>query len=168
MCVSSVASHRVTKATGYIAKTKDETIRRIAENRSARHDYFIVDELEAGIVLRGTEVKSLRAGKVQLSGGYAKIFEDELWLDNIHISAYKEGNLYNHDPIRRRKLLLHRKELDKLGVKLHTKGVTVVPVSIYFKGNKVKVKLGIAKGKKAYDKRETIKARDVKRELDRE
>ena len=147
---------------------KERTVKLIASNRSARHEYFIVDEIEAGVVLKGTEVKSLRAGKVQLTGGFARVYDNELWLENVHISAYKEGTIFNQEPTRRRKLLLHKKELTKLAAKLATKGITMVPLSIYFKGNKVKVLLGIAKGKKSYDKRETIKARDVKREMDRE
>ncbi len=151
-----------------IERKKEVTIRQIAANRSARHEYFIVEELEAGVVLKGTEVKSLRAGKVQLAGSYAKVIKDELWLENVHISAYKEGNIFNHDPLRSRKLLLHKKELSKLATKLKTKGITVVPLSIYFKGNKVKVLLGIAKGKKSYDKRESIKERDIKREMERD
>ncbi len=156
------------QAAVHIAPKRERTVKLIAANRSARHEYFITDEIEAGIVLTGTEVKSLRAGKVQLAGSFARIDRGELWLDNVHISAYKEGNIFNHDPVRKRKLLIHRRELDKLAPKLATKGITLVPLSIYFKGNKVKVSLGIAKGKKSYDKRETIKARDVKRELDRE
>ena len=152
----------------HIAPPREKTVKLIASNRSARHEYFIVDEIEAGVVLKGTEVKSLRNGKVQLTGGYARPYNNELWLENVHISTYKEGTIFNHDPLRRRKLLIHKKEFSKLGAKLATKGITMVPLSIYFKGNKVKVLLGIAKGKKSYDKRETIKERDVKRELDRE
>ncbi len=144
------------------------TIKKIADNRSARHDYFIEDEVEAGIELMGTEVKSLRAGKLQLAGSYARFHREELFLENATISIFKEGNLNNHEPMRNRKLLLHAKELAKLSQKTQTKGVTIVPLQFYFKGNKVKVLLGIAKGKKSHDKRETIKERDIKREMERE
>ncbi|HYM19947.1 MAG TPA: SsrA-binding protein SmpB [Candidatus Kapabacteria bacterium] len=156
------------QAAVHSAVPRERTIRIIASNRAARHEYFITDEFEAGIVLTGTEVKSLRDGKVQLAGGYARMSADELWIENIHISAYKHGNMYNHEPLRKRKLLIHRKELRKLAPKLATKGITLVPLSIYFKGNKVKISLGVARGKKAYDKRESIKERDIKRELDRD
>ena len=152
----------------HIAQPREKTTKLIASNRAARHEYFITEEIEAGIALMGTEVKSLRDGKVQLAGGYAHVSDGELWLENIHISAYKHGNMYNHEPLRKRKLLVHRKELRKLAPKLATKGITLVPLSIYFKGNKVKVSLGVARGKKAYDKRESIKERDIKREMDRE
>ncbi|MBS1903674.1 MAG: SsrA-binding protein SmpB [Bacteroidetes bacterium] len=147
---------------------KERTIKSIATNRSARHEYFIVDEIEAGIVLKGSEVKSLRAGKVQLTGGYARVSDGELFLENVHISTYKEANLSNHEPLRKRKLLIHASELKKLAPKLATKGITLIPLSIYFSGNKVKVLLGIARGKKSHDKRESIKERDIKREMDRE
>ena len=137
-------------------------------NRSARHEYFITDEMECGIVLTGTEVKALRQGKIQLTGGFARIDKDELWLENVHISAYEQGSMFNVETRRRRKLLVHQKEIKKLKVKTQNKGVTLVPVRAYFKGNKVKISIGLAKGKKSYDKRETIKERDVKREMNRE
>lgn len=149
-------------------RPREVTIRPIAENRSARHEYFIAEEIEAGIVLVGTEVKSLRDKKVQLAGGFARLREGEMWLENVHISLYKHGNIFNHDPLRPRRLLLHARELRKLGQKTATKGVTIVPLKIYFKGNKVKVMLGIAKGKRSYNKRESIKERDIKRERERE
>lgn len=149
-------------------KPRELTVRLIAENRSARHEYFITDEIEAGIELVGTEVKSLRAGKLQLAGSFARFHNKELWLENVHISTFKEANINNHEPLRNRKLLLHAKELDKLERKTNTKGVTLIPLKFYFKGNKVKVLIGIAKGKKSHDKRETIKERDIKREMDRE
>lgn len=119
-------------------------------------------------MLQGTEVKSLRLGKVQLTGGYARISGGELFLESVHISTYKEANIANHEPLRKRKLLIHAKELKKLAPKLATKGITLVPLSIYFKGNKVKVLLGIARGKKSHDKREAIKERDIKRDMDRQ
>jgi len=149
-------------------KPKTLTIKPVAENRSARHEYFITDELECGIVLSGTEVKALRAGKMQLAGGFARIDHDELWLENVHISAYEHGNNFNHETRRRRKLLAHQREIRKLKVKTQSKGNTLIPVKAYFKGNKVKILIGLAKGKKAYDKRETIKERDVKREMSKE
>ena len=124
--------------------------------------------MECGIVLTGTEVKALRQGKIQLTGGFARIDKDELWLENVHISAYEQGSMFNVETRRRRKLLVHQKEIKKLKVKTQNKGVTLVPVRAYFKGNKVKISIGLAKGKKSYDKRETIKERDVKREMNRE
>jgi SsrA-binding protein len=149
-------------------KPRALVFKQITENRSARHEYFITDEIECGIVLTGTEVKALRQGKIQLTGGFAHIDNDELWLENVHISAYEHGNIFNHETRRRRKLLAHQKEIKKLKVKTRDKGVTLVPVRAYFKGNKIKILIGLAKGKKAYDKRETIKERDMKREMSRE
>ena len=149
-------------------KPRTLTIKQIAENRSARHEYFITEDIECGIVLTGTEVKALRQGKIQLTGGFARIDNDELWLENVHISAYEQGSTSNHETRRRRKLLVHQKEIKKLKVKTQNKGITLIPIRAYFKGNKVKIAVGLAKGKKAYDKRETIKERDVKREMSRE
>jgi SsrA-binding protein len=151
----------------HTAERKPLTIRLIAENRAARYEYSISDEIEAGIELVGTEVKSLRKGGVQLAGSYARFHNDELWLENAHISIMKEANINNHDPLRTRKLLLHQTELRKLSRRTQAKGVTIVPTKMYFKGNKVKVMLGIAVGKKQHDKRETIKERDRKRESQR-
>ena len=119
-------------------------------------------------MLTGTEVKALRLGKIQLTGGFARIDKDELWLENVHISAYEQSSTSNHETRRRRKLLVHEKEIKKLKVKTQSKGITLIPIRAYFKGNKVKIAVGLAKGKKAYDKRETIKERDVKREMSRE
>lgn len=150
------------------AKPREIVFRPIVENRSARHEYFITDEIEAGIALVGTEVKSLREKKVQLAGGFARFTDGELWLENVQISVYKQGNINNHDPLRTRRLLLHARELRKLAQRAATKGVTIVPVKMYFKGNKVKVLLGIAKGKRSHDKRESIKERDVRRDMERE
>jgi SsrA-binding protein len=149
-------------------KPRELTIRQIAENRSARHEYFITDEIEAGIELQGTEVKSLREGKVQLAGSFARFHNSELWLENVHISAYKQGALSNHEPLRNRKLLLHAKELKKLEQRTLSKGITLVPMRFYFKGNRVKVLIGLARGKKSHDKREAIKERDMKRDMERE
>jgi SsrA-binding protein len=148
-------------------KPKPKTLRPIAENRRARHEYMILDEIETGIALAGTEVKSLRGGKVQLSDGYAHIVDGELWLENVHISPYTHGNIFNLEDKRKRKLLAHRREIDRLRTKLNDQGLTLVPLRIYFKGNKVKVLLGLARGKKAYDKRQSIKERDAKRDLRR-
>ena len=137
----------------------------IADNRKARHEYLILEDIEVGIALAGTEVKSLRLSNVQLSDGYAHIANGELWLDNVHIGPYSHGNLFNLGEKRRRKLLAHRREINKLMVKLRDAGVTLVPLKMYFKGGKVKVLIGLARGKKSYDKRQTIKERDMKREV---
>ncbi|MDP4221109.1 MAG: SsrA-binding protein SmpB, partial [Bacteroidota bacterium] len=137
-------------------KPRTLAIKLIAENRSARHEYFITDEIECGIVLTGTEVKALRQGKIQLTGGFARIDNDELWLENVHISSYDHASASKHETRRRRKLLVHEREIKKLKTKTQSKGVTLIPVRAYFKGNKVKILVGLAKGKKAYDKRETI------------
>jgi SsrA-binding protein len=147
------------------AKPKSKAVKPIAENRRARHEYLIVDEIEVGIALAGTEVKSLRNGKVQISDGYAHIAGGELWLENVHISPYVHGNRFNLEDKRKRKLLAHKREIDRLTVKLRDNGLTLVPLRIYFKGNKVKLQLGVARGKKAYDKRQAIKERDAKRDI---
>jgi SsrA-binding protein len=144
---------------------KQRLIKPIAENRRARHEYLILDEIEVGIALAGTEVKSLRNGKVQLSDGYAHIAGGELWLENVHISPYVHGNRFNLEDKRKRKLLAHKREIDRLTVKLRDNGLTLVPLRIYFKGNKVKLLLGMARGKKTYDKRQAIKERDAKRDV---
>lgn len=134
-------------------------------NRKAKFDYEIVDTIEAGMVLVGTEIKSIRQGKANLKDSYAIIKNNEVFLLGMHISPYKEGNIFNHDELRTRKLLLHKKEILKLNNKLTLEGYTLVPIKLYFKKNKVKILLGLAKGKKLYDKRETIKKRDIDREL---
>ncbi len=143
-------------------------IRIVSRNRKARHDYAISDTFEAGVVLQGTEVKSLRAGRVSMGDAYARIKDGEVWLEHCHIDEYLQGNRYNHEPLRRRKLLLHRREIHRLGIKTNERGFTLVPLSIYFKRGRAKVELGLAKGKKTYDRREDIKQRDVKRQLARE
>ena len=134
-------------------------------NRKARYDYEIEDTYEAGIVLTGTEIKSIREGKVNIKDSYAIIRNNEIYLLNTHISTYKEGNIFNHEEDRTRKLLLHKKEILKLNDKIRIEGYTLIPLKMYFVKNKVKVLLGICKGKKLYDKRETIKKRDMEREL---
>lgn len=144
-----------------------DKIKIIGTNRKANFQYELLDRLEAGMVLLGTEVKSLRDSKVNLQESYARFIKDELWLLNCHISEYKYGNLNNHDPLRERKLLLSKRELKKLKSKLQEKGLTLVPVKIYFKSSRIKLELAVAKGKKLYDKRETIKKRDTERKLKR-
>ena len=137
-------------------------------NRKARFDYEILEEYEAGIVLTGTEIKSVRNGQVNLKDSYAIIRGNEIFLLNTHISRYEEGNIFNHDETRTRKLLLHKKEILKLDEKIKLQGLTVVPLKLYFKKNKAKVLIGLARGKKNYDKRETMKERDIKRNLEKE
>lgn len=139
----------------------------ISTNRKAYHDYFIEETCEAGISLLGTEVKSLREGRVNLKDSYAIIKDNEVFLLNCHISPYSHGNIQNHDPLRTRKLLLHRKEISKLWGKLSQRGFTLVPLNIYFKKGKAKVEIGLCKGKRQYEKRETIKEKEAKREIQR-
>ena len=137
----------------------------VASNREAYHNYHILETHECGIALTGTEVKSIREGRCNLKDGYAQIRKAEAWLMNVHISPYSHGNRENHDPTRARKLLLHRGEIDKLAGKVQEKGLTLVPTKMYFKGGRIKVEIGVAKGKKLYDKRETEKRRDADREV---
>jgi SsrA-binding protein len=140
----------------------------IASNRRARHDYHIEDVLEAGLVLTGTEVKSLRAGRATLTDGFGLISDSEAWLHGVHIPQYTQGTWTNHDPRRIRKLLLHRKEIDRLASSTKERGLTLVPLSLYFKDGKVKIELGLARGKRTYDKRQDLAKRDAAREIDRE
>ena len=139
----------------------------IAQNKKARHDYAISDVLECGLVLTGTEVKSLRAGRASLIDGFAMINDGELWLMGVHIPEYTEGTWTNHTPRRDRKLLVHKQELRKLAAKLKDSGTTSVPLQLYFKDGKAKVEIAVAKGKKAHDKREAIKEREADREVSR-
>jgi len=139
----------------------------VSTNRKAYHDYFIEDTYEAGMMLTGTEVKSLREGKANLKDSYVLIKGGEAFLLNCHISPYSHGNILNHDPLRTRKLLLHRKEIEKLWGKLTQKGYTLVPLKIYFKDSRAKVEIALARGKRQYEKREAIKEREAKREMDR-
>ena len=134
-------------------------------NKKARFDYFIEEEIECGIVLKGTEIKSIRAGLANIKDCYAIIRDNEVFLLNMHISRYEEGSIFNHDETRTRKLLLHKKEILKLKDKLTLQGYTLIPIKLYFKNNKAKILLGVCKGKKKYDKRETIKKRDNEREI---
>ncbi|MBI3592048.1 MAG: SsrA-binding protein SmpB [Nitrospirae bacterium] len=139
----------------------------VCQNRKAYHDYSIEETVEAGIQLLGTEVKSLRDGKANLKDSYVLIKDSEAFLFNCHISPYTHGNILNHDPLRTRKLLLHRKEIERLKGKMQQKGYTLIPLKIYFKGPFAKVEIGLAKGKKEYEKRETIKEREDKRIIER-
>ncbi len=145
-----------------------ESIKLIANNKKAHHDYFIEDTYEAGIALAGTEVKSLRMGKCSLKESFIKDSKGELFIYGMHISPYEKGNIFNKDPLRVRKLLLHRYEINKLMGKVSAKGYTIVPLQVYFKGSLVKVQIGLAKGKKLYDKRETMAKNDLRRETERE
>lgn len=140
----------------------------IAQNRKARHDYQIEDTFEAGLVLTGTEVKSLRAGRASLIDGFAEITEGEVWLHGAHIPEYLQGTWNNHTPRRKRKLLLNRHEIDKIERRVNERGLTIVPLSMYFKDGRAKVEIALAKGKKAYDKRQSIATRDAQREATRE
>lgn len=140
-------------------------IKTIVTNRKARFEFEILDKIEAGIVLRGTEVKSVRAGKISLQESYAAARGSELWLEGCTIQPYEQGNINNHEPTRPRKLLLHKQELEKIIRRVAEKGLTLVPLAVYFKGPNLKVEIGIARGKKLYDKRETIKKRDTERRL---
>jgi SsrA-binding protein len=145
-----------------------ETPQRITiSNRKARHEYFIIEALEAGIVLTGTEVKSLRKGNANLQDSYAELRSGEVWLEGMHISPYEQGNINNHDPRRRRKLLLQRKQIRKLIGGMKEKGLTLIPLSVYFKGPYAKVELALARGKKSYDKRDAIAKRDAERDIAR-
>lgn len=145
--------------------TKPESGERlIASNKKALHDYFVVQKLEVGLMLTGTEVKSLRAGRAQLKDAYVIFKDDEAFLFGAHISPYAHGNRENHDPERTRKLLLHRRELDKLRVQTTEKGLTIVPLRLYFKGSRVKAEIAVVRGKRQYDKRDTEKAREADRE----
>ena len=140
----------------------------VAQNRKARHEYFIVDSMETGIVLSGTEIKSVREGRVNLKDGYASVDNGELWLYNVHISPYDKGTYYNKDPLRPRKLLVHRQEIRRLLEQTREKGFTLVPLKIYLKeGRRAKVELAVAKGKQLHDKRDTAAERDAAREMER-
>jgi SsrA-binding protein len=139
----------------------------IAQNRKARHDYFIEETYEAGMVLQGTEVKALREGRVNLKDGYARIKDGEIFLMDVHISPYAFGNRFNHDPLRPRKLLLQGKEIQRLRGKVKEKGFSLIPINIYFSHGRVKISLALAKGKKLYDKREALKRKVMDKEVER-
>lgn len=142
-------------------------IKQVTTNKKAFHDYFILDSIEAGIVLQGTEVKSLREGKANLKDGYARIDRGEVYLIDCHISPYPCGGHFNHEPERPRKLLLKKQEIKRLLGKMTEKGMTLIPTRIYFKDGKAKVEIGIAKGKRLYDKRESLRKKDERREIER-
>ena len=144
-----------------------QSIKQVAANRKAFHDYFIEDKYEAGIELAGTEVKSIRQGAVNLRDAFCSVKDGETFLYGMHISPYEKGNIFNKDPRRTRKLLLHRREIRKLQARVQQDGYSLVPLSLYFSGPRVKVELALAKGKKLYDKREAAARRDAKREMDR-
>ena len=146
---------------------ENSQIKVVSQNKKARHDYFIEQTIEAGVVLSGTEVKSLRQGRSNLKDSYAAIDNGEAYIYSMHISPYEHGNIFNKDPERDRKLLLHRSEINKLTGLIQQKGLTIVPLKVYFKRGRVKIELGIARGKKLYDKRGDIADRDAKREIDR-
>ncbi len=145
----------------------NQHVKVVATNRKAHHDYHIEDTLEAGLVLTGSEIKSIRAGQVNLRDSYAAIRDDELWLVNTHIAPYQQASYSNHEPRRDRKLLLHRREINRLIGKLQEKGLTLIPLKIYLKNSRAKVELGLARGKKLYDKRQTMRERDDRRQIDR-
>ena len=146
---------------------KQPGTKQIASNRKAFHDYFIEERYEAGIELFGTEVKSLRQGTVNLKDSWCDITNGEIFIKQMHISPYEKGNIFNRDPIRPRKLLMHKKEIMKLFGTIKQEGLTLVPLSLYFKGPRVKLEIGLCKGKKLYDKRDSAAAKDAKREIDR-
>lgn len=147
-----------------MTKANDSGEKLIASNKKAHHDYFVLQKLEAGIELTGTEVKSLRDGKANLKDSYVIIKGDQAYLFGAHISPYSHGNIQNHDPERTRKLLLHKREIEKLHVQIVEKGLTIVPLRLYFKGSRVKVEIAVVRGKKLFDKRETEKRREADRE----
>ncbi len=151
-----------------MSSSKHTNSKTVAQNRKARHDYFILDSFECGIVLTGTEIKSVRAGNLNLKDSYASIENGEMWLYGVHISPYEKGTYYNHEPERDRKLLLHKHEITRLNSKTREKGLTLVPLSVYIKdGKRAKVELGLAKGRTTHDKRDMIADRDAKRDIAR-
>jgi SsrA-binding protein len=145
-----------------------EHINLILNNRRARHEYHVLESIEVGVVLRGTEVKAVRSGKINVQDAYASVEDGELYLHNMHISPFEKGNIHNHDPLRVRKLLARKKEIRKLGQKVHEKGLTLIPLQIYFSGRHLKIELGICKGKKTYDKRQALKKREIQRDMERQ
>ena len=146
---------------------RETGIKQVAGNRKAYHDYFIDETFEAGIVLVGTEVKSLREGRVNLRDSYAEVRNGELYLLGVHISPYTQGNVWNHEPLRPRKLLLHAREIDRIAGKVNERGYTIVPTKLYFKDGRAKVEIGLARGKKLYDKRADMAQRDAQRDVER-
>lgn len=143
-------------------------LKTIADNRMARHDYFVLESYEAGIELTGTEVKSIREGGLNLKDSWISIDDGEAYIKQMHISPYEKGNIFNKDPLRTRKLLMHKREIMKLLGQVKQDGLTLIPISVYFKGSRVKVQVGLCKGKKLHDKRDAMAQRDAKRTIDRE
>lgn len=139
----------------------------VTQNKKAFHDYFILDTYEAGIELRGTEIKSVRKGHVNLKDAFIRFKNNEAFIENMHIAPYEQGNLFNHEPLRNRKLLLHKKEIRKLQREVKENGLTIVPTKLYFQTSKLKVEIALARGKKLYDKRQDLKAKDAKRDMER-
>jgi len=150
-----------------MAKDKKDSFKTVARNKKAAHDYILEDRLEAGIVLRGTEIKSVRAGDVSLKEAHVQISGEEAWLVNAHIAAYKAASVFNHDPRRRRKLLLHRREILRLDAKVRQRGYTIVPTRMYLKHGRAKVEIALARGKRKFDKRREIAERDAARDVER-
>ena len=151
-----------------MAKGPKENVKLIANNKKAYHDYFIEDKYEAGISLAGTEVKSLRQGKCSIKESFIRIENGEMFVYGMHISPYEKGNIFNKDPLRVKKLLLHKSEINKLTGKIKEKGFTIVPLQVYFKDGKAKMEIGLCRGKKLYDKRADIAKKDIKREAEKE
>jgi SsrA-binding protein len=150
-----------------VGMTKTKGDKAFAQNRKAHHDYFIEETYEAGLVLTGTEIKSIRKGSVNLRDAYARIENGEVWVHNMHVSPYEQGNRYNHDPLRSRKCLLHREEIRKLIGAVKEDGYTLVPTRVYARNGFAKIEIGLAKGKKLHDKREAMKEREAKRDIER-
>lgn len=148
-------------------RKNNEKVKIASENRKARHDYFIHETFEAGIELKGTEVKSLRVGKANLKDSYAVIKDGEIFVEHMHVSPYEQGNIFNHDPLRKRKLLMHKKEIIKLFSKTREKGFTLIPLKIYFKNGRAKMELALASGKHNYDKRAALAEQSAKRDIER-
>ena len=144
-----------------------ENVKIIATNRKARHDFFLLESFEAGIVLQGSEIKSIRAGQISLKEAYIRVDGQEAWLVNAHIAPYNPASRDNHDPLRDKKLLLHKKEIKKLWDEVRQKGTTIIPIKVYLTQGRAKVEIAVAKGKKKFDKRQTLKKRDAQREIDR-
>lgn len=139
----------------------------VTQNKKAFHDYFILDTYEAGIELKGTEIKSVRLGHVNLKDAFIRFKNDEAFIENMHIAPYEQGNIFNHEPLRNRKLLLHKKQIKKLQREVKENGLTVVPTKLYFNTSKLKIEIALARGKKLYDKRQDLKAKDAKRDMER-
>lgn len=147
---------------------KQEAMKLVANNKKAYHDYFIDEKYEAGLVLHGTEVKSLRLGKCSVKEAFVRIENSEVWIYGMHISPYEKGNIFNRDPLRPKKLLMHKDEIRKLTSKISEKGFTIVPLQVYFKDGRAKIEIGLARGKKLYDKRQDIAKKDQRREAEKE